>query len=88
MTQFTEAVYANGVLKHEDDLVLHEDQRVRLVVEALDDNAACGDRPSALQRLLSGIEGMKCFSTERSPSRDELYNRITRLCLNGIFIGR
>ena len=31
--------------------------------------------PAALQRLMDGIEGMKFFSRERLPSRDELYDR-------------
>jgi predicted DNA-binding antitoxin AbrB/MazE fold protein len=46
MTQFTEAVYTNGVLRPTDELVLREAQRVRLIVEALDDDADHGDRPA------------------------------------------
>ena len=75
MTQFTEAVYTNGVLKPNEELVLREAQRVRLIVEALDDDADRGDRPAALRRLLAGIEGMRFFSRERLPSRDELHDR-------------
>ena len=75
MAQFTEAVYTNGVLKPTDPLVLREAQRVRLVVEALDDETACGDRPAALRRLLAGIEEMRFFSGGRLPSRDELHDR-------------
>jgi predicted DNA-binding antitoxin AbrB/MazE fold protein len=75
MTQFTEAVYTNGVLKPDKGLVLREAQRVRLIVEALDDDAGRGDRPAALQRLLAGIEGMRFFSRERLHSRDELHDR-------------
>ena len=75
MTQFTEAVYTNGVLKPDEGLVLREAQRVRLIVEALDDDAGRGDRPAALQRLLAGIDGMRFFSRERLPSRDELLDR-------------
>jgi len=45
MTQFTEAVYTNGVLKPSEGLVLREAQRVRLIVEALDDD----DRPERLR---------------------------------------
>jgi predicted DNA-binding antitoxin AbrB/MazE fold protein len=75
MTQFTEAVYTNGVLKPKAELVLREARRVRLIVEALDDDADRVDRPAALRRLLAGIEGMRFFSPERLPSRDELHDR-------------
>ena len=75
MAQFIEAVYTNGVLKPKEELGLHEAQRVRLIVERLDDDADRGDRPAALQRLLAGIEGMRFFSRERLPSRDELHDR-------------
>ena len=54
---------------------MHEAQRVRLIVEALDDDADRVDRPAALQRLLAGIEGMRFFSRDRLPSRDELHDR-------------
>jgi hypothetical protein len=56
--------------------VLREAQRVRLIVEAIDDRAGRGDRPAALQRLLAGIEGMSFCSRERLPSRDELHDRL------------
>jgi len=75
MAQFTEAVYTNGVLKPKQELALREAQRVRLIVEPLDDDSDRGDRPAALQRLKAGIEGMKFFCRERLPSRDELHDR-------------
>lgn len=75
MAQFTEAIYINGVLKPKQDLVLREAQRVRLIVEPLEDDADGGDRLAALQRLLAGIEGMRFFSRERLPSCDELHDR-------------
>jgi len=75
MTQFTEAVYTNGVLKPSEGLVLRESQRVRLIVEALDDDANRAERPAALRRLMAGIEGMSFFSGDRLPSRDELHDR-------------
>ena len=75
MAQITEAVYTNGVLKPKDELALREDQRVRLIVETLDDEADRGDRHAALQRLLAGIERMRFFSRESLPSRDELHDR-------------
>lgn len=75
MAQLIEAVYTNGVLKPKEELGLREAQRVRLIVEALDDDAGRGDRPAALERLLAGIERMSFFSRERLPSRDELHDR-------------
>ena len=75
MAQFVEAVYTNGVLKPKEELGLREAQRVRLIIEALDDDADRGDRLAALRRLLAGIEGMRFYSSERLPSRDELHDR-------------
>lgn len=75
MAQFTEAVYTNGVLKPKKKLVLREAQRVRLIVESLEDDADRGDRPAALQRLLAGIDGMRFSSREQLPSREELHDR-------------
>ena len=43
MTKVTEAVYSQGVLKPVEDLGLREDQRVRLIVETVDDKAADRD---------------------------------------------
>jgi len=51
MTQTTEAVYANGVLKPTRDLHLREQQRVRLIVESVDD--AAEDRPEGGQSAQS-----------------------------------
>jgi predicted DNA-binding antitoxin AbrB/MazE fold protein len=75
MAQFTEAIYTNGVLKPSGVLALRECQRVRLIVETLEDDPVRLDRPAALRRLLAGIEGMSFFSRERLPSRDELHDR-------------
>jgi len=75
MAQVTEAIYTHGVLKPKEDLALREAQRVRLIVEPIDDDFERGDRSAALQRLLTGIEGMEFFSREPLPSRDELHDR-------------
>ena len=75
MAQFIEAVYTDGVLRPKEKLGLREAQRVRLIVEPLDDDAYRGDRPAALRRLLAGIEGMRFSSRERLPARDELHDR-------------
>ncbi len=74
MAQVTEAIYTHGVLKPIEELTLREAQRVRLIVEPLDD-AGRGDRSDALKRLLAGIEGMRFFSRGRLPARDELHDR-------------
>jgi predicted DNA-binding antitoxin AbrB/MazE fold protein len=75
MTQVIEAIYTNGVLKPKEELALREAQRVRLIVEVLDDSPPPGDRSAVLQRLRAGIEGMRFFSGKRLPSRDELHDR-------------
>ena len=74
MAQVTEAIYSHGVLKPVEELTLREAQRVRLIVEPLDDTDR-GDRSDALQRLLAGIEGMRFFSRGPLPARDELHDR-------------
>ena len=63
MTQTTEAVYSNGVLKPTGNLHLREEQRVRLIVESLDEPAE--DRQQAVNRLKAGIESMQFFSSGR-----------------------
>lgn len=75
MAQVTEAIYTSGVLKPEKQLALRESQRVRLIVEPLDDETGREDRSEALRRLLAGIDRMKFFSGEALPSRDELHDR-------------
>jgi predicted DNA-binding antitoxin AbrB/MazE fold protein len=73
MTQTTEAIYTNGVLKPTRDLDLREQQRVRVIVETIDD--AADDRPAAVARLKAGIDSMQFFSNGRLPTRDELHDR-------------
>ena len=73
MTKVTEAVYSQGVLKPAEDLGLREDQRVRLIVETVDDKAV--DRAAALARLKAGIAKMQFFSQGPLPSREELHDR-------------
>jgi predicted DNA-binding antitoxin AbrB/MazE fold protein len=75
MTKVTEAVYSQGVLKPVEDLGLREDQRVRLIVETVDDKAADCDRGAALVRLKAGIAKMQFFSQGPLPSREELHDR-------------
>ena len=73
MTQITEAIYTQGVLKPTAELDLREEQRVRLVVQPLDEPPA--DCAVALARLKAGIASMQFFSNGRLPTRAELHDR-------------
>ena len=73
MTQITEAIYTNGVLKPTAALDLREQQRVRVIVEPLDEQRE--DRAAALARLKAGIASMQFFSNGRLPTRAELHDR-------------
>lgn len=73
MTQSTEAVYIDGVLKPERELGLRERQRVRLTVETIDDVSS--DRAAALARLRAGIARMQFYSKGPLPTRAELHDR-------------
>lgn len=72
MTQITEAIYTHGVLKPTAELDLREQQRVRVIVESLEERE---DRASALARLKAGIASMQFFSNGRLPTREELHDR-------------
>jgi predicted DNA-binding antitoxin AbrB/MazE fold protein len=74
MAEITEAIFSGGVLKPLEDLALREAQRVRLIVEPIDEVPA--DRQAALKKLLAGIESMQLRSTGKLPSRDELHDRV------------
>ena len=73
MTRVTEAVYSQGVLKLDEDLGLHEAQRVRLIVETVDERPE--NRAAALARLRAGIATMQFFSQGPLPTREELHDR-------------
>ena len=73
MTQITEAIYTHGILKLTAELDLREQQRVRVIVEPLDEPRE--DRATALARLKAGIASMQFFSNGRLPSRAELHDR-------------
>lgn len=81
MTRITEAIYTHGVLKPAENLELREQQRVRLIVESIEERAEkCGEerneeRAAAVARLKAGIAGMQFFSNGRLPTRDELHDR-------------
>ncbi len=73
MTQITEAVYTHGVLKPAVDLNLRDQQRVRVIVEPIEDSL--GDRDAAVVRLKAGIAGMQFFSNGPLPTREDLHDR-------------
>ena len=73
MTQSTEAVYSNGVLKPTRELGLRDQQRVRLIVESIDEVPE--DREAALAKLRAGIARMQFFSKGPLPTREELHDR-------------
>ena len=73
MTRVTEAVYSQGVLRPAEDLGLREAQRVRLIVETVDERPE--DRAAAIARLKAGIATMQFFSHGRLLSREELHDR-------------
>ncbi len=69
MTQVTEAIYTHGILKLAADLNLREQQRVRVVVEPIEDTV---DRSAAVARLKVGIANMQFFSNGPLPRREDL----------------
>ncbi|HYI10124.1 MAG TPA: antitoxin family protein [Thermoanaerobaculia bacterium] len=73
MTQTIEAIYKDGVLKPTDELLLRDNQRVRLIVETVDEPDP--DREAAVARMKAGIAGMRFFSEGPLPSREELHDR-------------
>ena len=74
MTQITEAIYTHGMLKPAGDLKLREQQRVRVIVEPIEDSG--GDRDTAVARLKAGIASMQFFSSGPLPTRDDLHDRV------------
>ena len=73
MTQITEAIYTHGVLKPMADLDLREQQRVRVIVEPIEDSLE--DRDAAVARLKAGIASMQFFSNGQLPTREDLHDR-------------
>jgi predicted DNA-binding antitoxin AbrB/MazE fold protein len=73
MTQTIEAIYTNGVLKPTAGLHLREQQRVRLILETIQEDPT--DRRAAVARLKAGIASMHFFSEGALPTREELHDR-------------
>jgi predicted DNA-binding antitoxin AbrB/MazE fold protein len=73
MTQTIEAIYTDGVLRPTAELPLRDNQRVRLIVETIDESNM--DRATAVSRLKAGIASMRFFSEGPLPGREELHDR-------------
>lgn len=74
MTQVTEAIYSDGVLKLDRKLPLQDQQRVRVIVQTLD-TPSSSDRAEALDALKKGVREMRFRSNGAYPTRDELHER-------------
>jgi predicted DNA-binding antitoxin AbrB/MazE fold protein len=74
MVQVTEAIFSRGVLKPVERLRLRDGQRVRLIIQVLDEGQNV-DRAAALNALRAGISSMAFSSTGQLPTRDELHDR-------------
>lgn len=74
MLYVTEAIYTDGVLRPVNGLDLADQQRVRIIVEPLE-NGSQPDRAAAMERLRAGIARMKFRLREPLPTRDELHDR-------------
>jgi hypothetical protein len=55
------------------DLAVREQQRVRVIVEPIEDSV--GDRDAAVARLKAGIASMRFFSKGQLPTREDLHDR-------------
>jgi predicted DNA-binding antitoxin AbrB/MazE fold protein len=73
MTQITEAIYSKGILKPAADLKLREQQRVRVIIEPIEDSL--DDRDAAVARLKAGIASMRFFSHGPMPAREDIHGR-------------
>jgi predicted DNA-binding antitoxin AbrB/MazE fold protein len=72
--QTTEAIYTGGVLKLDAALDLREQERVRVIIEPIDEGP--GDRDAAVARLIDGIASMRFFLRGPLPRREELHDRV------------
>jgi predicted DNA-binding antitoxin AbrB/MazE fold protein len=74
MTQITEAIFSDGVLRPVGGLTLREHERVRLIIQSID-QPSDAERAKAVELLRSGIRKMGFKSNGAYPSRDELHER-------------
>lgn len=77
MTRIVEAVYQNGMFKPLEATELPEAQRVRLIVQTVDQPQAPGpeDVRAALVRAREIADAMRFRSTAPYPGREELHER-------------
>ena len=73
MTQITEAICTRGVLKPAVDLNPREQQRVRIIVEPIEDSLGHWD--TTVARLKAGIASMQFFSNGPLPAREDIHDR-------------
>ena len=74
MTQVTEAVYSDGVLRPEGRLSLRDKERVRLIIQSLE-SPQVNDRVRAIENLRAGVGRSTFRSSGPYPTRDELHER-------------
>jgi predicted DNA-binding antitoxin AbrB/MazE fold protein len=74
MVRVTQAVFSKGVLRAVERLRLRDGQRVRLIIELLDEGQN-EHRAAALNALRAGISSMAFSSAGQVPTRDELHDR-------------
>jgi predicted DNA-binding antitoxin AbrB/MazE fold protein len=74
MVQVTDATFSGGVLRPDNTLDLKDQQRVRVIVQAITP-AVETDRARAVEELRAGIASMKFRSNGAYPTRDELHDR-------------
>lgn len=74
MIRSTEAIFENGVLKPVEAMNFREGQRVRIIVQEVEESATI-DREAARRRFLAGVRKSRFKSTGPYPTRDELHER-------------
>lgn len=73
-TIVTEAIFSDGVLKPVTPLALSNDQRVKVIVQAIS-KPAPSERAEALQQLFEDMDKMDFYLEGSLPSREELHDR-------------
>jgi hypothetical protein len=68
-----DAIHTAGVLKPTRDLFLRENQRVRLIVQPIEEPEQ--NRTAAIARLKAGIASMDFFSDGTLPTREQRHHR-------------
>lgn len=74
MTQITNATFEDGVLRPEQDLHLRPNERVRIIVQQLNDLSPEA-RAQAVKDLFALLDRIGFKSEGPYPTRDELHER-------------